>query len=195
MIPALPPALPSLGTTLWGSSLTTLVDGNEPEGSFYLTYFCESSVNATMANVTQYSDVLVLNDTSAAAKAGDTLRINSIAGSTAGIATDWEYYTIETVNGGEITVDVSVSIATGYYYAEYGSFYSGPDMDYGVSTSCLQADPDFTNNPLDHDVSASDLQDELQGLAQVNSSSGCLEVRNLRCVSTRMKDGIDFGLV
>ncbi|CAN0431966.1 unnamed protein product, partial [Hapterophycus canaliculatus] len=66
--------------------------------------------------------------------------------------------------------------------AEYGNFYSGPGMDYGVSTNCLQADPDFTNNPLDHDVSASDLQDELQGLAQVNSSAGCLEVGVFVCV-------------
>lgn len=152
------------------------MDGNEPEGSFYLTYFCESSVNATMANVIQYENVLVFNDTSGTAKAGDTLRINTITGSTDGIVTNWDYYTIEAVDGGDITVESAVTAATGYYYAEYGSFYSGPDMDYGVSPNCLQADPDFTNNPLDHDVSASDLQDELQGLAQVNSSAGCLEV-------------------
>lgn len=44
-------------------SLTTLVDGNEPEGSFYLTYYCEASVNATTANVTQNSNVLQLNET------------------------------------------------------------------------------------------------------------------------------------
>lgn len=129
-----------------------------------------------MANVTQYSDVLVLNDTSGTVQVGDILRINAIAGSTDGIATDWEYYTIEAVNRSEITVESAVSAATGSYYAEYGNFYSGPGMDFGVSTNCLQADPDFTNNPLDHDVSASDLQDELQGLAQVNSSAGCLEV-------------------
>lgn len=106
------------------------------------------------------------------------MRINTIEGSTGGISTDWEYYTIESVDGTEITVDSAVSAATGYYYAEYGIFYSGPGKDNGVSENCLQADPDFTNNPLDHDGSASDLQDELQGLAQVNSSAGCLEVKS-----------------
>lgn len=153
-----------------------MVDGNEPEGSFYLTYYCESSVNATTANITQYSNVILLNDT---ATVGDTLRINTIEGAEGGLLTDWEYVTIEAVNGSTVTVSSTISAATGSYYAEYGNFYSGPDQDYGVSTNCLQADPDFTNNPLDHDVSASDLQDELQGLAQVNSSAGCLEVRRV----------------
>lgn len=156
------------------------MDGNEPEGSFYLTYHCESNVNATMANATQYSDLVVLYDASGSPEAGDTLRINKIEGSTGGVATDWEYYTIESVDGETVTLEASISIATGTYYVEYGDFYSGPDSDYGVSTNCLQADPDFTNNPLDHDVSASDLQDELQGLAQVNSSTGCLEVSKAR---------------
>ena len=129
-----------------------------------------------MAKVTQYSNTLVLNSTSGTAMVGDTIRINTIEGSTNRAATDWEYYTIKSVNGGDITVQTAVTAATGYYYAEYGNFYSGPDKEYGVSTNCLQADPDFTNNPLDHDVSASTLRDELQGLAQVNSSAGCLEV-------------------
>lgn len=154
-----------------------MANGNEPEGSFYLTYHCESSVNSTMANVTQYSDVLVFNDTGSV-EVGDTLRVNTIVGSTGGITTDWAYFTVSAVSGTQVTVDTAadVDFADGYYYAEYGNFYSGPDMEHGVSTNCLQADPDFTNNPLDHDVSASDLQDELQGLAQVNSSAGCLEV-------------------
>lgn len=107
---------------------------------------------------------------------GDTLRINTIGGAEGGLLTNWEYVTIEAVNGTEVTVSSTISAATAVYYAEYGDFYSGPGEDYGVSANCLQADPDFTNNPLDHDVSASDLQDELQGLAQVNSSAGCLEV-------------------
>lgn len=107
---------------------------------------------------------------------GDTLRINTIGGAEGGLLTDWEYVTIEAANGSEMTASSTISAATGVYYAEYGDFYSGPEEDYGVSTNCLQADPDFTNNPLDHDVSSSDLQDELQGLAQVNSSAGCLEV-------------------
>lgn len=130
-----------------------------------------------MANVSQHSSVVVLNDTSETAKAGDTLRINTILASTGGVATDWQYFKIDYVYGAEITLDAAPSVSTGLYYAEYGTFYSGPDMDYGVSASCLQADPDFTNNPLDHDVSASGLQNELQGLAQVNSSAGCLEVQ------------------
>lgn len=161
-----------------------MADGNEPEGSFYLTYHCESIVNSTMANVTQYSDLMLFNHTGGV-EVGDTLRVNTIEGSTGGIATDWEYFTITDVNGYDITVDVSntaIDIADGYYYVEYGNFYSGPGMDHGVSANCFQADPDFTNNPLDHDVSASDLQDELQGLAQVNSSAGCLEVGVGLCV-------------
>lgn len=155
-------------------SLSTLVDGNEPEGSFYLTYYCESNVKATMANVTQHDNVVSLNDTSA--RVGDTLRINRLAGSAGGLVTEWDYYTVEVVNGSRVALTSDVSAKTGYYYAEFGDFYSGPGMAFGVSTNCRQADPDFTNNPLDHDVSATVLQDELQGLAQVNSSAGCLEV-------------------
>lgn len=151
------------------------MEGNEPEGSFYLTYHCEASVNSTTANATQGSDVLALYN-STHVVVGDILRINTLAGSTDGLLTDWEYLTIESVNGSQVTVDTAVSAATGAYYAEYGTFYSGPEMEFGVSTNCRQADPDFTNNPLDHDASSSALQDELQGLAQVNSSTGCLEV-------------------
>lgn len=130
-----------------------------------------------MVNVTQYSDVLVFNNTGSV-EIGDTLRVNTVEGSTGGITTDWAYFTVSDINGIQVTVDTAadVDFADGYYYAEYGNFYSGPGLEHGVSTNCLQADPDFTNNPLDHDVSASDLQDELQGLAQVNSSAGCLEV-------------------
>lgn len=167
------------------------MDGNEPEGSFYLTYHCESSVNSTTLMATEFSDVVVFNDTYGSPVVGDTLRINTLAGSTGGIVTDWEYYTVEGVNGLSVTVDSAVSVDSGFYYAEYGDFYSGPDMDFGVSTNCLQADPDFTNNPLDHDVSASDLQDELQGLAQVNSSAGCLEVRSqTQCTCSKQASGV-----
>lgn len=135
-----------------------------------------------MVTVTQFSDLVVFDDSGSVA-VGDTLRVNSIQGSTEGIATDWEYFTVTAVNGtpNTVTIATDVAFADGYYYAEYGNFYSGPGMDHGVSTNCLQADPDFTNNPLDHDVSASDLQDELQGLAQVNSSAGCLEVCACAC--------------
>lgn len=171
------------------NSITTLANGNEPEGSFYLTYHCESSVNSTMVNVTQYSDILVFNDTGNV-EVEDTLRVNMVEGSTGGITTDWAYFTVSAINGTQVTVDTAadVNFANGYYYAEYGNFYSGPGMQHGVSTNCLQADPDFTNNPLDHDVSASDLQDELQGLAQVNSSAGCLEVGSF-FVLTETKEG------
>lgn len=164
-------------------SITTLTEGNEPEGSFYLTYHCESSVNSTMVTVTQSGDLMLFAEIGSV-EVGDTLRINTIEGSTGGIATDWEYFTVTAVDEtwSTVTTAAVVGFADGFYYAEYGNFYSGPGMDHGVSTNCLQADPDFTNNPLDHDVSASDLQDELQGLAQVNSSAGCLEVR--RCTLT-----------
>lgn len=124
--------------------------------------------------MTEGSAALLLNKTSA--QAGDTIRINKLADSSSGVLTDWEYFSIESVNGSQVTVTSVIWLSTGSYYAEYGDFYSGPGMDFGVSTNCRQADPDFTNNPLDHDVSASKLQDELQGLAQVNSSAGCLEV-------------------
>lgn len=176
-------------------SITTLSDGNEPEGSFYLTYHCESSVNSTMVNVTQYSDILEFNDTGSV-EVGDTLRVNTVEGSTGGITADWAYFTVSDINGTDVTVDTAadVDFADGYYYAEYGNFYSGPGLEYGVSTNCLQADPDFTNNPLDHDVSASDLQDELQGLAQVNSSAGCLEVGILVRHTHTGDRGLTLGL-
>lgn len=132
-----------------------------------------------MVNVTQHSDVVILNDTPGTAVVGDTIRINAVEGFNK-IATSWNYYIIKSVDGVIITLERAVTMASGYYYAEYGNFYSGPGTDYGVSTNCFQADPDFTNNPLDHDVSASVLKDELQGLAQVNSSAGCLEVCSFR---------------
>lgn len=135
-----------------------------------------------MANVTQSSNVVLLNDT--AARVGDTLRINTLSDSTGALLSDWEYSTIQAVNGSLVSLASPISARTGYYFAQYGDFYSGPGMDFGVSTNCRQADPDFTNNPLDHDASASGLQDELQGLAQVNSSAGCLEVGTEKRVRT-----------
>lgn len=137
-------------------------------------------MTSTTASVVQSSDVVLLNVSTGTPTVGDTLRINTIEGAQGGLLTDWEYLTAAAVAGSQVTVTPTVSAATGSYYAEYGNFYSGPGMDYGVSTNCFQADPDFTNNPLDHDVSALDLQNELQGLAQVNSSAGCLEVHGVR---------------
>lgn len=157
-------------------SLTTLVEGNEPDGSFYLIYYCESSVEPAVATVDQHNDAVVLSNTLGTAVVGDIIRINTVEGSANKITANWRYYTIMAVDGVVITLERAVTMASGFYYAEYGNFFSGPGMDYGVSTNCLQADPDSTNNPLDHDVSASVLKDELQGLAQVNSSNGCLEV-------------------
>lgn len=156
-------------------SVTTSTEGNEPEGSFYLTYYCESSVTSDMVTVTQSGGVLKL-DTSGAV-VGDTIRAN-VPDINGDATSDWRYFTVSAVNGADLTVEVAaVDFADNdYLYAEYGDFYSGPGMEYGVSDGCLQADPDFTNNPLDHDVDAADLQAELQGLAQVNSADGCLQV-------------------
>lgn len=171
------PILPLYNSSETLKSLTTLVEGNEPEGSFYLVYYCESSVETALVTVDQHNNKMTLSDTLGTAVVGDTIRINSAEESIDKIAANWRYYTIKSVDGVNITVERTVAMASGDYYAEYGNFFSGPGMDYGVSTNCLQADPDITNNPLDHDVSGSILKDELQGLAQVNSSAGCLEVR------------------
>lgn len=129
-----------------------------------------------MATVVQNNAVIELDTTTAAV--GDTLRVNTIAGSTDGSTTDWQYFMVSAISGTSVTVEsaADVDFADGDYYAEFGDFYSGPGMDYGVSTGCLQADPDFTNQPLDHDASALQVEAELQGLAQVNSAAGCLEV-------------------
>ncbi|CAM9134269.1 unnamed protein product [Discosporangium mesarthrocarpum] len=173
-----------------GCSLTSIIEGNEPEGSFYLTYFCEASVNSTYVNATSSSNVVLLNETVGEVQDGDTFRINTISGETS-LLTEWEYFTVESVSGNIVTLDSTFASPTGEYYAEYGVFFSGPGESYGVSTNCLQADPDFTNNPLDHDVSAASLQDELQGLAQLNSSAGCLEVVREAIAAETF---IDFGL-
>lgn len=165
-------------------SITTQTEGNELDGSFYLTYYCESRVTSDMVTVTQDSLEIGLDSANPSVEVGDTLRVNAIDGSTAGLTTDWKYFTVSEVAGTLITVasDSTVDFE-GRYYAEYGDFYSGPGEEHGVSAACLVADPDFTNNPLAHNVDAEDLQNELQGLAQVNSADGCLEVRSavLKC--------------
>lgn len=154
-------------------SVTTVTEGNELDGSFYLTYSCEKRVTTATADVTLGNAVIELSVSTAVA--GDTLRVNKITGLN---GTDWKYFMISEVNGSSVTVEsaADVDFAGSGYVAEFGDFYSGPGKEYGVSTGCLQADPDSTNNPLDHDVSALDLQDELQGLAQVNSAANCLQV-------------------
>lgn len=115
-------------------------------------------------------------DTSAAV-VGDTLRINTVTDGSG--TTAWRYFVISAVDSNTVTVenvdDVNFD-GTGLE-AEFGDFYSGPGEDYGVSEGCLQADPDSTNNPLAHNVEPLDLQNELQGLPQVNSAADCLKVR------------------
>lgn len=158
------------------SVAATETNGNELDGSFYLTYHCESSVTSATVTVNQSNNLLLVLDTTGVVVAGDTLRVD-IAGLTGLTTTSWRYFTISGVSSGtQVTVENAVDFADGVYPAEFGDFYSGPGMEYGVSTGCMQADPDTTNTPLAHDVSALDLQDALQGLAQVNSSSGCLQV-------------------
>ena len=150
-------------------------DGNELSGSFYLTYSCESTVTSTTADVTNGNANIVLGT---AAVAGDTLRVNTNTGSADG-STAWRYFMISSISGTTATVEnvADVDFDGANLEAEFGDFYSGPGMDYGVSTGCLQADPDSTNNPLAHNVDPADLQNELQGLPQVDDTSDCLTVR------------------
>lgn len=154
-----------------------VVNGNEPDGSFYLKYKCESSVTGVLVTVLNGDADIVL--ATAGAVVGDTLRVNTIVGSVDDSTTNWRYFKVSAVSDTTtVTVEnaADVDFADGSYYAEYGDFYSGPGEEYGVSTGCLQADPDSTNNPLGHNVDALALQNELQGLAQVNSAADCLKV-------------------
>lgn len=177
-------------------SVSTLTEGNELDGSFYLTYHCEKAVTSVRVTVAE-NDLVFELAAAGVVEVGDTIRVDTNSEASGDdVTTSWRYFTVSAVDGTFVTVESDATVDfEGDYDAEYGDFFSGPGEEHGVSTACLTADPDFTNNPLAHNVDASDLQNELQGLAQVNSADGCLEVRSaaLKCYLTLVAEMLPWG--
>ena len=133
---------------------STTTEGNEPSGSFYLSYKCESRLTdeGFSAAATVGSNQVVLTK---AAVVGQTLRLKT------GTSL-WSYFKV--VEEGTVTSTPTYTVkldrdftaamgATGSYVADVGVFYSNATDPYGVSQGCYAADPDTTLR-MDHDISA-----------------------------------------
>ena len=160
--------------------MSTTTEGNEPDGSFYLTYECESRLTEKgfSATGTTGSTTVVLGKP---ATVGQTLRLKKAGDATA----LWSYFkvTAEVATGAgpsyTITVDHAVTALMGgttTYTADVGVFFSDANDKYGVSAGCYAADP-ATTLRMDHDISADGLREKLENLAQIPSGGGVVVSR------------------
>jgi hypothetical protein len=149
-----------------GTSTTMSVfiseQGNQPDGTFDLTYKCESDVS-TVPVINAYSN-----------SAGSTsLTVGSAFWNLYDIVylTDGSvssYHKITAVSGGDTiaTIEPAWAGAAGPTSGEMGVFYSDPYNEFGVSEACL-ASREYTTSPISPFDSAADIKTKLKALSDV----------------------------
>ena len=136
----------------------TLVQGNQPAGSFYLTYHCESRVEPVQLFASQGSPVVTLSNLTGNVSAGQVLRINTgshqpYLGPQSGGAS-YEYFQVTAAAMGKagdfkatLTLDRPFADAGGQFQGDVGVFYSNASDPYGLSSLLPPPAPLFSTTP------------------------------------------------
>jgi len=184
-------------------SVSTLVEGNQPAGSFYLTYHCESRTVPVSVVAVAGSNTATLRYNATNITVGDVLRVNvgtyqPRLGAQSGGAT-YAYYGVTDVahnsnNDGqlEVTLDKKFADASATYEGDAGKFYSNASDVYGVSEACYGADPETTLR-IDHNASADYLKEKLEALSTIPSGGGIEVTRHAIPAGNSRDFGVETG--
>jgi hypothetical protein len=191
----------SQGVYVTDLAVTTLVGGNQPAGSFYLTYHCESRTVPVSVEATQGSKTAVFRHNATNVTVGDVVRVNvgtsqPRLGAQGGGAS-YAYYAVAAVRiaaDGTVTVtlDKAFADASSTYEGDAGKFYSNATDTYGVSEACYGADPETTLR-IDHNASADYLREKLEALSTIPSGGGIEVTRRAIPAGNSRNFGVETG--
>jgi hypothetical protein len=202
----------SLSATVWGSEYGTSpvyyvgdvhdgttgfgyesVQGNQPSGTIFLIYTCESKTVPISITVSDSGARITITDSvPATLELYQYVRIQATYHKIIALPTGST--SVATISPAYHLSSATVSGGSELTQAEYGVFYSEPDADYGVSDNCA-GNNRYTTAAISPIDTASNIQDKLKALSQVISQdSGSVVVTRNPFLSDSITIGYNWTI-